>query len=190
MTTKASALMVISGLDFTAFALAVYASQPGSPRLHARLASGWWLASAGRDLDPQDSSVGFRHRLHDFPLTQALPGATSVYLQIARRTPCSLRMALMVLRAISCPRSASASRIRVYPQPGLSRAIVATSSRSSSGFFGLPGLRRSLPSYFMAMSSRYQRRIVSGVTIQPSSRSISLCRALSPSPRDGTAARP
>lgn len=86
MTTKASALMIISGLDFTAFALAVYASQPGSPRLHARLASGWWLASTGRDLDPQDSSVGFRHRLHDFPLTQALPGATSVHLLIARRT--------------------------------------------------------------------------------------------------------
>ena len=39
----------LSRLDHTASALAVYASQAGSPRRHARLASGWWLAFARRD---------------------------------------------------------------------------------------------------------------------------------------------
>ena len=42
----------ISGLDHTACALAVYASQCGSPRHHARLAFGWWLASTERDWLP------------------------------------------------------------------------------------------------------------------------------------------
>jgi len=40
---------VISGLNHTTLALAVYASQPGLPRHHARLASGRWLGSTGRD---------------------------------------------------------------------------------------------------------------------------------------------
>ena len=42
----------LSKLSHTAFTLAVYASQAGSPRHHARLASGWWLASTGWDLNP------------------------------------------------------------------------------------------------------------------------------------------
>ncbi len=33
---------ILSGLNHTAHPLAVYASQPGLPRHHARLASGWW----------------------------------------------------------------------------------------------------------------------------------------------------
>jgi hypothetical protein len=43
-------LALISGLNHTACTLAVYASQPESPPNHARLATGWWLALAGRDL--------------------------------------------------------------------------------------------------------------------------------------------
>jgi len=46
-TTKAPAC-VLSRLNHTASALAVYASQAGSPRHHARLASGCWPDSSGR----------------------------------------------------------------------------------------------------------------------------------------------
>ena len=46
-TTKAPAF-VLSRLNHTASALAVYASQAGSPRHHARLASGCWPDSSGR----------------------------------------------------------------------------------------------------------------------------------------------
>lgn len=42
----------ISRLNHTARTLAVYASQPGLPPNHARLATGWWLALAGRDWLP------------------------------------------------------------------------------------------------------------------------------------------
>jgi hypothetical protein len=38
----------LSGLGSAALGLAVYASQLGLLRHHARLASGWWLAFAGR----------------------------------------------------------------------------------------------------------------------------------------------
>src|SRR5882724_8147046 len=51
----------ISGLNHTACALAVYASQPGSPLDHARLASGWGLALAGRVWLPARSLVKFPH---------------------------------------------------------------------------------------------------------------------------------
>ena len=44
--------MVISGLNHTAFDLAVYASQVTVTRHHARLASGCWPGSAGRDWLP------------------------------------------------------------------------------------------------------------------------------------------
>ena len=46
----------ISGLNHTAFDLADYASQGGSPLRHARLAAGCWSSSAGRDWLP----AGFR----------------------------------------------------------------------------------------------------------------------------------
>jgi hypothetical protein len=39
----------LSGLNHTAYGLSVYASQPGSPRDHATLDSGWWPTSTGRD---------------------------------------------------------------------------------------------------------------------------------------------
>ena len=43
---------MISGLNRTAFDLAVYASQGWSPTHHARLASGCWSGSTGRDWLP------------------------------------------------------------------------------------------------------------------------------------------
>jgi hypothetical protein len=63
-------MMAISGLNHTARSLAVYASQPGSPRHHARLASGRWPSSAGRGWLP----AGFQRKvsaLQCIPLSQA-----------------------------------------------------------------------------------------------------------------------
>jgi hypothetical protein len=50
--------ITISGLHHTAPTLAVYASQGGSPRHHARLASGWWPAFAGPDWKPARVHAG------------------------------------------------------------------------------------------------------------------------------------
>src|SRR3954462_11480129 len=52
----------ISGLNRTAFDLAVYASQGWSPIHHARLASGCWSSSTGRDWLPAGfPTKGFRY---------------------------------------------------------------------------------------------------------------------------------
>ena len=58
-----------------AFGLAVYASQDGLPRHHARLASGRWSGATGRAFHPQDSDERFQIRfLHLLLLSQALLG--------------------------------------------------------------------------------------------------------------------
>ena len=49
---EGSTRVLISGLNRTAFDLAVYASQGWSPTSHARLASGCWSGSSGRDWFP------------------------------------------------------------------------------------------------------------------------------------------
>ncbi len=54
---------MISGLNRTAFDLAVYASQGWSPTHHARLASGCWSSSTGRDWLP----AGFHLKGFKFP---------------------------------------------------------------------------------------------------------------------------
>ncbi len=69
-TAKAPALQ-LSRLHHTASALAVYASQAGSPRHHARLASGCWPSSSGRAWLP----AGFHRKvsrciLHSILLSQ------------------------------------------------------------------------------------------------------------------------
>jgi len=62
----------LSGLNHTASALAVYASQPGLPRDHARLASGWWPAISGRAFHTRGTpSERFPHCLLLLP---PLPG--------------------------------------------------------------------------------------------------------------------
>ena len=53
---EGSPRLVFSGLNRTAFDRAVYASQGESPHHHARLASGCWSGSTGRDWLP----AGFR----------------------------------------------------------------------------------------------------------------------------------
>src|SRR5271157_1989847 len=64
---EGSPRVVISGLNRTAFDLAVYASQGWSPTHHARLASGCWSSSTGRDWLP----AGFH--LKGFKLMTILP---------------------------------------------------------------------------------------------------------------------
>jgi len=65
--------VVLSGLNSTAWALAIYASQGGLPHRHARLASGCWPGSAGWDWLP----TGFLRKvlmiqsLHHRPLSPA-----------------------------------------------------------------------------------------------------------------------
>ena len=59
---------MISGLNRTAFDLAVYASQGWSPTHHARLASGCWSGSTGRDWLPAGFHLkGFKLRLSSSP---------------------------------------------------------------------------------------------------------------------------
>jgi hypothetical protein len=69
----AKALIIgLSKLNSMAFGLAVYASQAGSPRRHARLASGRWSGTTGRAFHPQDSNERFQSCfLHLIPLSQA-----------------------------------------------------------------------------------------------------------------------
>ena len=66
----------LSALNSMAFGLAVYASQCGLLQPHARLASGFWSRSTGRDFYPQGSDERFQScRLHLILLSQALLGA-------------------------------------------------------------------------------------------------------------------
>src|SRR5271157_1348883 len=60
---EGSPRVVISGLNRTAFDLAVYASQGWSPTRHARLASGCWSGSTGRDWLP----AGFHLKVFKLP---------------------------------------------------------------------------------------------------------------------------
>jgi hypothetical protein len=50
----------LSKLNSMAFELAVYASQDGLPRHHARLASGRWSGATGRAFHPQGSDERFQ----------------------------------------------------------------------------------------------------------------------------------
>ena len=79
--------------------------------------------------------------------------------------PWSCRIRFTVVRAISWPRFESAPRIRVYPHWGFSTAIRTTRAATSRRVIGRPRPRRALPSYVWAITLRYQRRIVSGVTM-------------------------
>ena len=65
---EGSPRVLISGLNRTAFDLAVYASQGWLPTHHARLASGCWSGSTGRDWLPAGFHLkGFKLRLSSSP---------------------------------------------------------------------------------------------------------------------------
>ena len=67
---------LFSGLNHAAYTLAVYAAQPPSPTVHARLAPGWWSSLAGRGSNPLGPFVKCQPcPLHGILLTQAFPGA-------------------------------------------------------------------------------------------------------------------
>ena len=61
--------MSLSRLNRTALALAVYASPCGLPLQHARLASGCWPSSTGRDWLP----TGFRRKVSEFESRPPFP---------------------------------------------------------------------------------------------------------------------
>ena len=72
---------------------------------------------------------------------------------------------------------ASAPTIRSYPQPEFSRAILAISASRSCPIRGRPGYLRFLePSNLLAISLRYQTRMVAGLATRATS-----ARALRPS---------
>jgi hypothetical protein len=66
-TVSASATTVLSGLNHTAHAFAVYASQDELLHRHARLASGWLASLSGRDWHPLGPNERFQVLLPPFP---------------------------------------------------------------------------------------------------------------------------
>jgi hypothetical protein len=67
----------LSRLNHAASVPAAYASSGALPHPHARLASGRWLALAGRESNPLDSIEKFPSATSDFLLSQVYPGATA-----------------------------------------------------------------------------------------------------------------
>jgi len=67
----------LSRLNYAASVPAAYASSGALPHPHARLASGRWLAFAGRESNPLDSVEKFPSATSDFLLSQIYPGATA-----------------------------------------------------------------------------------------------------------------
>jgi hypothetical protein len=67
----------LSRLNHAAHMLAVYASQRWLPEHHARLASSWWPAFAGRDFTRRVPSKGFQSR-HGLPPFPSLLGARTI----------------------------------------------------------------------------------------------------------------
>jgi hypothetical protein len=59
--------LAISRLNHAASVSAAYASSSALPHSHARLASGWWLAFAGRESNPLDYYEWFPLSLPPFP---------------------------------------------------------------------------------------------------------------------------
>lgn len=76
----------LSGLNHTAYMLAVYASPTGSPLFDARLASGWWPTLTGRDSNPLGPIARFQLVLHGILLAQASPGAPKLELTRTKKS--------------------------------------------------------------------------------------------------------
>src|SRR3989442_243217 len=85
----------LSRLNHAASVPAAYASSGALPHPHARLASGWWLTSAGWESNPLDSIERFPSSTSDFLLSQVYPGATAK----VPTTNCSSREHLFIGRA-------------------------------------------------------------------------------------------
>jgi hypothetical protein len=86
---RLAATTVISGLNRTALALAVYASPGGLPAPHARLASGCWPSSTRRDWLP----AGFQRKVFKLlpasrPPFPSFPGAEWVHVINQPRSKC------------------------------------------------------------------------------------------------------
>jgi hypothetical protein len=85
--------VVLSRLNRTAWALAVYASSGGLPAQDARLASGCWLGFTGWDWLPTESrrKVSELYSLHLLLLSQASLGAMTLYSADALQRACGER---------------------------------------------------------------------------------------------------
>jgi hypothetical protein len=79
----------LSRLNHAASVPAAYASSGALPHPHARLASGRWLALAGRDSNPLDSIEKFPSSTSDFLLSQVYPGATAKSPANSRAQTCA-----------------------------------------------------------------------------------------------------
>lgn len=74
----------LSGFDHAAHTLVVYASQPGSPQVHARLTSGWRPTFAGRGSAPRRTPIdGFGNVRGQSIITSSIAG-----LVLAQADPC------------------------------------------------------------------------------------------------------
>jgi hypothetical protein len=118
--------MLISELNNTASASTVYASSSALPHSHARLASGWWLAFAGRVSNPLDPYKKFLSFTSDILLFRIYPGATE----------CKTRACLIRCETRESPPSRRAARFpsdsgRYWPLARPSRAKISTVAKVS-----------------------------------------------------------
>ena len=111
---EGSRRLVLSGLNHTAFDLAVYASQDWPPHHHARLASGCWSGFTGRDLYPQGSSERFQSS--SLFLLVCLFPASLAYWRQRREECCNPPEALTSLERLLPP--ARCARLWYIMRPG------------------------------------------------------------------------
>ena len=104
--TKAPTMMVISGLNSMAFEIAVYASQPGLPQNHARLASRCWL-----DFPGQASPAGSRKEVSNL-LHARYPPLPSFFAQLTPPSPPGTCRSIHLPNPDSLPASSWGERAR------------------------------------------------------------------------------
>ena len=118
----------LSTLNSIAFELAVYASQRGLLRHHARLASSCWSGSTGRAFHPQGSIERFQScRLHLIPLSQTSwrkrcdRSFFSGYMR--RRCPATIRNLPLELLKKICSLRAVSQRFNCPVKSGLDQKV-------------------------------------------------------------------
>ena len=129
---EGSTRVLISGLNRTAFDLAVYASQGWSPTHHARLASGCWSGSTGRDWLPAGFHLkGFKLRLSSSPELLARGQTDLEFSPLRPRASSSARRSRLAFDSLWSRAANRADRLgtlsgRERPRIGTSSARVAS----------------------------------------------------------------
>ncbi len=165
MSTAKAPAWQLSRLNHTASALAVYASQAGSPRHHARLASGCWPSSSGRDCLP----AGFQQKvsrciLHLSLLFQVLVARTSLIV-FFRGAPISVMSPFPVP---TVPIVARSTNPTADPPPVLYGSVPSRRSEFPSGGFVRHGGVPELGARFQPRASLAFRNSI-GRPLSPSS---------------------